>query len=101
MKKLFAFFFIVVLTTVLGHSQIPKKMSGITKTDREKWFNTLKWDEEDYYAPNVDRFENSGFTFYKLGGQKWLAEIVTGAGAYQLNYVYSILDVEKPRWSAS
>lgn len=101
MKKLFVLFSFVVFTTGFVFSQIPKKMTGITKVDREKWFRTLKWNDEDYYAPNIDRFENSGFTFFKLGDRKWLVEIVTGAGAYQLNYVYSIVSVDKSRWSAS
>jgi len=100
-KKITLSFVIIWSVAVSVIGQLPKKQTDLTSNDRAKWFRILKWDEEDYFARNIDRFPNSGFTFYKLGKKKWLVEIVTGAGAYQLNYVYSVLNQRKNNWLAA
>ncbi len=78
------------LNSHVAQSRIRK--TNLTETDRTRWFNILKWDREDNFLSKVNRFDNSGFTFYKLGKKRFLVEIITGAGAYQRSHVFAVLD---------
>jgi len=98
MNRLSFALLVITFSAIVVTGQLPKKRTGLTNTDRAKWFAALKWAEEDNLAADVDRFPNKGFTFHRLSKSKWLVEIVTGAAAYQLNYVYSVLDDGGPNW---
>ena len=80
----------------MGLAQIPRS-NKMTKADRSKWFQLLKWDSEDYLQSALSpTFENNGFTFHRLSKSRWFVEIITGAGAYQKSYVFAILDESNP-----
>jgi hypothetical protein len=92
MKRLFSLILLIVVSVVFVRTQVPKKKTGLTKNDRAKWFKVLKWDTTDDFQSEIDRFENSGFTFYRLDKERWLVQIITGAGAYQRSHVYAVLN---------
>ncbi len=100
MKKLILIFLFLNFAVAICNGQISNKKTDLTKADRTRWFNTLKWYEEDYLLDRAELFENAGFTFYKLDKSTYFVQIIGSTAAYQRQYIYAILDesnLNKPK----